>query len=182
MDTASRTDARPSAFRALPILAMTALLGAGGIAHAQSSITAKPLPEATCTDLAKTASDKTGVHVDTVVGDAGPYMYSNIDGTACLFSGTATGVAENLETVADIGDGLEGWTRDSAYDADGPGSTSVTYRRGDTDWFSLEVSAEPPAGECDNVMISECKVPMKEWEWTVSGMAFSLPASARPQF
>jgi len=177
MDTASRTDARPSARRALPILAATAFLLAGGIAHAQPTITAKPLPDETCADLAKTASKETGVPVDTVNGDAGPYMYTNVGGTACLFSGTATGLTTSPDALAKLADGFEGWTRVASNDADGPGAASMTLRRGD-DWFGLSVNAEPPAGSCDSVMVSECKAPMKEWTWTVTGMAFSAPAGS----
>lgn len=182
MDNASRTDARPRARRVLPILAATAFLVAAGAANAQSNITAKPLPDETCADLAKTASKETGVTVDTVVGDAGPYMYANVDGTACLFSGTATGLTTSPDALADLDDGFEGWTRDTAYDADGPGATSITLRRGD-DWFGLTVNAEPPADQCTDVMVSECKAPKKEWNWTVTGMAFSAPAgSPKPTF
>tara|TARA_R110002020_G_scaffold20374_48_gene69695 strand:+ start:4607 stop:5155 length:549 start_codon:yes stop_codon:yes gene_type:complete len=177
MDTASQTDARPTTRRALPILAAAALLVSGAAAHAQSLITAKPLAEETCADLAKTASKETGVPVDTVVGDAGPFMYTNVDGTACLFSGTATGLDKSPAGLARLADGFEGWTRVASNDADGPGATSLTLRR-DDDWFGLSVAAEPPAGSCDGVMVSECKAPMKEWTWTVTGMAFSAPAGS----
>ncbi|WP_018699635.1 hypothetical protein [Amorphus coralli] len=177
MDPASQTDVRPRARRIVPILAATAILVAGTAAHAQSQITAKPLPQETCTDLAKTASEKTGISVDTVIGDAGPYMYTNVDGSACLFSGTATGLDTSLSELAGLADAFEGWTRDSSYDADAPGATSLTLRRSD-DWLGISVDAEPPAGQCGDVMLSECKAPMKEWMWTFTGMAFSAPSGS----
>ncbi|MDQ0314649.1 hypothetical protein [Amorphus orientalis] len=178
------TPTRPATSRAATALRLAAalpLILAATAASAQSTITAKPLSDDDCSQLAKETSDRTGVPVDVVVGDAGPYIFTNLDGTACLFSGTATGVSKNLENLATIGEGFEGWTRDSAYDADAPGATSVTFTRGN-DWFALSVGAEPPTDTCEDVMISECKAPLSEWTWTVSGMAFTAPAGVRPEY
>lgn len=182
MTNVRRPKGRTVARRALRPLAILPILMAATAADAQSTVTVKPLSDQECTALAKEVSDKTGVSVDSVVGDASVYMFTNLDGTACLFSGTASGLSKNLDSLATIGDGYSGWTRDSAYDADGPGGTSVAFTRG-TDWFALSVGAEPPSGSCEDVMVSECKVPFEKWTWTVSGMAFSTSSrSEKPSY
>ncbi|MGX1306948.1 hypothetical protein AB7M35_001668 [Amorphus suaedae] len=182
MDTVCRFNVPGSAGRAMPLLALATLLLAATAAHSQSSITVSPLSEQDCAALAKDVSDRTGVSVDSTIGSADAYMYTNLVGNACLLSGTATGVSKDLTQLSVVGEGYKGWTRVPAYDADGPGSTSVTFKR-DKAWFGLSVGAEPPAGRCDDVMISDCKAPMEDWTWTVSGMAFTAPSTAdRPSF
>ncbi|MEW5421548.1 hypothetical protein [Amorphus sp. 3PC139-8] len=182
MTAVSRT-ARPRfARRALQLLAIAPFLMVASAAHAQSAITVKPLSDDECTALAKELSNRSGVSVDMVVGSADSYLFTNVGGTACLFSGTATGISKNLENLSKIAGGFEGWTRDNAYDADGPDGTNAAFTRGQ-DWFAVSVSAEPPSGECEDVMISDCKAPKEKWTWTVSGIAFTAPASSvKPEF
>lgn len=155
----------------LAVAGLALLLTTAGASQAAQKAKVAPLPAEQCASLARDVSKLVGFAVKASDGSVQGKTFSNITGEACLLSGSATGLTQTSDVLLKLPTGLPGWKADPAYDADGPMSTSVTYRKGDA-WVSLSVSVDPPAGTCGNVIIADCRIPMKRWVWTLDGLAF----------
>ena len=82
-----------------------------------------PLDPSQCSTLARTVSHAVGIALKTTVGKSN---VAGTHGTACLMSGSATGLTLEFESArqeleASLARG--GWTAVSDFDADGPDST-----------------------------------------------------------
>lgn len=150
----------------LALMAATA-----GVSRAAQKAKVAALPAEQCASLAKDVSRLVGFPVKAANGNAQGHAFSNITGDSCLLSGSATGLTQKTDVLFKLPTGLPGWNADPSYDADGPMSTSVTYRKGDA-WVSLSLAVDPPAGTCENVIIADCRIPMRRWVWTLDGMGF----------
>ena len=161
----------------LATVALAGAIMAAAPAAAADMIPVTPVSVEECADLAKAVGRVVDVQLASEIGSAEGHAFSNISGTACILSGQTAGLSQSFEALAKIGDHIDSWTRDPSYDADAPGSTSATFRRG-RGWLNLTVEVAPPPGTCDSVMISDCDVPAEQWTWTVDGMAFDTPTDA----
>ncbi len=130
----------------------------------------RPLPADQCRALAETLGK--AIAIPLAVGTGRPAFPTGVGGDACLISGKATGLTVEFSAAQDrIDRSIAGWTRVIDYDADGPYSTVKGFTRGPaTLLYNLET--DPPAGTCDNIVIADCKVPRRQWHWTLEVVGF----------
>lgn len=94
------------------------------------------------------------------------------DGTACRFSGRATGIEHRFgDALGGLQAIVEGWEEITDIAADGPSSTTAGYRKGDRR-IIVFLRAEPPDGQCETVVSRDCRLPAKRWRWTFDAVAY----------
>ncbi len=130
----------------------------------------KPLPLEECRSIGDMIGKAAGIPLSARIGKPG--LVSGVTGDACLLSGRATGLTIGFAAAEDKVDrSLAGWKHIPDYDADGPFGTVKGFTKGArTVVYSLET--DPPAGSCDNIVIADCKVPRRQWSWTLEVVAF----------
>jgi hypothetical protein len=130
----------------------------------------KPLAAQDCSAIAQSIGKAIGIPLSMKVGK--PAFPDDVNGDACLLSGKATGLALDFIAAQDrIERSLTGWTRVPDYDADGPDGTMKGFTKAaQTIVYNLET--EPPAGTCQDIVIADCKVPRRQWSWTLEVVAF----------
>lgn len=156
-------------------IALALFLSLAGLVAARAAPAepvARPLPPDVCsalrTDFAAALGFPlaSGTQSPKTVSDSAPA------GTACTFSGRATGLGQSyadalrrLETI------VEGWDQIAEISADGPESTVQGYRKDDRR-VVVALDRSPPDGTCENTVQVRCKVPAKRWRWTFKAAAY----------
>lgn len=133
-----------------------------------------PMADADCRALADKVGAILGTRLAVTTGKPGEdSIVRDVKGAACLATATATGLNLRFDKAdAAMAALFKGWKAELDLEADGPDSTVAGYSKGKTvAVYSLEL--EPPAGACDDVMPDECKVPRRQWVWTVGLIAFT---------
>lgn len=133
-----------------------------------------PMADADCRALAEKVGAVLGAKLAVTVGRPGEdSIVRDVDGKACLASATATGLSLRFDKANDAVAALfKGWKAELDLQADGPDGTIAGYSKGKA-VVVYSLAVEPPAGKCDDVMPDECKVPARQWVWTVGLTAFT---------
>ncbi|MFO1103956.1 MAG: hypothetical protein U1E20_13745 [Methylocystis sp.] len=149
---------------------LSGALANGSIANAAAQ-NVTPLPSDECSAIARTIGDVVGIALKTTVGT--PDL-PDLHGTACLMSGSATGLTmefDNARKKLEASLLRAAWTAVIDFDADGPASTQKGFAKA-SQRVVYALSTEPPHRACANVPIVDCKVPRRRWVWTLKLTAF----------
>lgn len=133
-----------------------------------------PMADADCRALADKVGTIFGSKLAVTIAKPGEdSIVRDVNGKACLAAATAIGLSLRFDKANDaIAALFKGWKAELDLAADGPDSTVAGYSKGKTvAVYALEL--EPPAGACDDVMPDECKVPLRQWVWTIGLTAFT---------
>ncbi len=156
----------------IALLLLVSAAGLGAARAAPADPVAEPLPVEVCGALHKDFAAalrfplKAGIGAPTTVTDDAPA------GTACTFSGQATGLGHSYgEALGRLEKVVEGWDQIPEISADGPESILQGYRKGDRR-VVVALDRSPPDGTCENTVQSRCKVPAKRWRWTFKAAAY----------
>lgn len=147
-------------------------VGLGAARAAPAGPVAEPLPADVCGALNKDFAAALRFPLKAGLGAPATVIDDTPAGTACTFSGQATGLTHRFDdALKRLQKHVEGWEPIPDFAADGPGSTVEGYRRGDRR-IVFALTVEPPAGPCDNVVQASCKVPRTRWPWTFRAVAY----------
>ena len=155
-------------------LSLTLFLSMAGLAAAQAAqaAPAEPLSADLCESLKTRFAAALRLPVTATVGTTASVTDLAPAGTACLFSGRATGLGHSYgDALGRLEKIVDGWDQITEISADGPESTLQGYRKGDRQ-IVVALDRSPPDGTCENTVQTRCKVPAKRWLWTFKAAAY----------
>ncbi len=131
----------------------------------------RPMPPDQCRAMVNAVSKAVDIPLSIRTGPPPDWM-RGLSGDACLASGKATGLSIDFSTaLRRLQGATAGWTYVLGYDLLGDSGMAMGVAKGPAT-FVYYVRTDPPAGTCEHTPVGDCKLPRRQWHWTLDVTAF----------